>query len=409
MSRTPRMQPPLRPWRRPVPQAPGAGVVAAQSPAEWLGRCRDVLDIAWKLLPLWLVVPAAGIWLYLREAGWESLFLDSVVSWSGLGVLLAAGLLGCLLPTLLIVSPALVFFGGLRETLTARAARGARFAWSARLAWLTLLCWLATLAGLRHGSEAMDRWLPDAGVALYLLAGGAWCVAALMLAALPVRRHLEREWELPQGDFTRWLSGATGLALTVMAASLAPFLILVALLEPLASGVGPGFALVIVLALTFGLSFLPVLALLSAPANASRRGQMTAWTAVVFAVVVLIAGHYGSLVQWVLKPMGVYQTTPMLYLMARPEAAAAASAAGLPSASVRGAQAVRGYQRFALGGVMLLCQQARTPPGQARGAGCVALRRDDVIPYLQAPAVATPGIERPRSKRPRRMETELPG
>lgn len=114
---------------------------------------------------------------------------------------------------------------------------------------------------------------------------------------------------------------------------------------------------------------------------------MTAWTGFVFGVVVVLAGHYGSLVQWVLKPMGVYQATPMLYLMARPEAAAAASAAGLPSVSVKGAQAVRGCQRFALG-VMLLCQQVRTPPGQVRGAGCVALRRDDVIPYLQAPAVA---------------------
>ncbi len=408
MSRTPSMQPPLRPWPRPFRRTSAADAAAAPGLGGRLAICRDVLDIVWKLLPLWLVVPGLGIWLYLRDAGWESLFLDAVVSWSGLGVLLAAGVLGCLLPTLFIVSPALIFFGGLRDTLADRAARGARFSATARLAAMTMLGWLAVLAGARGRIDAIERWMPGAGIGGYLLAGGVLCLGGMLLAAVLARKPLRREWEA-QAGFGRWLACAAGLGAALMLTSLAPFLVLVALLEPLADALGFVFSLALVLALTFALSFLPVLALLSTPAQASRRGKMTVWTIVVFGVVVLLAGQYGSLVQWVLKPMGVYQTGTMMYLLAKPEAAAAASAAGLPPVSVKGAQAVRGYQRFALGGVLLLCQQARTPPGQARGAGCVALRRDDAIPYLQAPAVATPGIERPRAKRPRRMETGVSG
>lgn len=410
MSRAPRMQPPLRPWRRPLRPASVADAGASPWPlAQRLGVCRDALDVMWKLLPLWLVLPAVGIWLHLYDAGWESLFLDAVVSWSGLGVLLAAGFLGCLVTTLLIVSPALTFFSGMRRDLVARAAQGATFTISTRLAWLLVVCWLATLAGARYLADAAERWAPGAGVAAYLAAGVLLCLTALALAALLTRKRLVREWRVAGTGFTQVLAAALGLALSMMLTSLAPFMILVALLEPLAGETGSGFALLAVLGLTFALSFLPVLALLSSPANAGRSGKMTAWTMVVFLVVALLAGNYGSLVQWVLKPLGVYRTAPLHYLMIKPEAAAAASAAGLQLAPVRGAQAVRGYQRFALGGVLLLCQQASPLPGQARGAGCAALRRDDVIPYQQAAPAATPGVDRPKAKRPRRMDTLLPG
>ncbi|MBB1626138.1 hypothetical protein A9974_12925 [Achromobacter sp. UMC71] len=363
----------------------------------------------WKLLPLWLVLPAGGVWLHLYDAGWESLFLEAVVSWSGLGVLLAAGLLGCLVTTLLIVSPALTFFSGMRADMVARAARGARFTISTRLAWLTTGCWLAALAGVRYLADTAERWVPGAGVAACMAAGSALALAVLALAAVWTRKRLTREWRDDATGFWRVLGATLGLAGAMMVMSLAPFLILVALLEPLAGEMGSGFALLIVLGLTFGLSFLPVLALLSAPANAGKSGKMTAWTVVVFVVVALLAGNYGSLVQWVLKPMGVYRTAPQHYLMVKPEAAAAVSAAGLALMPVRGGQAVRAYQRFALGGVLLVCQRASPLPGQARGAGCAALRRDDVIPYQPAAPAATPGSDRPKAKRPRRMDTLLPG
>ncbi|WZB77013.1 hypothetical protein WJ972_17845 [Achromobacter insuavis] len=136
-----------------------------------------MLDIVWKLLPLWLVVPGLGIWLYLRDAGWESLFLDAVVSWSGLGVLLAAGVLGCLLPTLFIVSPALIFFGGLRDTLADRAARGAFLSDGPRGG--DDDAGLAGGAGRRARPDRRDRAL-DAGRRHrgYLLAGGVLCLGA---------------------------------------------------------------------------------------------------------------------------------------------------------------------------------------------------------------------------------------
>lgn len=410
MSRAPRIQPPVRPWRRPShPASVADGGGSGWTLAGRLGLCREALDVMWKLLPLWLVLPAGGVWLHLHDAGWESLFLEAVVSWSGLGVLLAAGLLGCLVTTLLIVSPALTFFSGMRADLVARAARGARFTISTRLAWLTMGCWLATLAGARYLADTAERWVPGDGVAACMAAGSALALAVLALAAVCTRKRLTREWRDDGTGFWRVLGATLGLAGAMMVMSLAPFLTLLALLKPLAGEAGSGFALLFVLGLTFGLSFLPVLALLSSPANAGKSGKMTAWTAVVFATVLLLAGNYGSLVQWVLKPLGVYRTAPQHYLMVKPEAAAAVSAAGLTLAPVRGGQAVRAYQRFALGGVLLLCQRAGPLPGQARGAGCAALRRDDVIPYLQAAPAATPGSDRPKAKRPRRMDTLLPG
>ncbi len=410
MSRAPCIQPPVRPWRRPPYPAPAAqGSGSGWDLARRLGLCREALDVMWKLLPLWLVLPAGGVWLHLHDAGWESLFLEAVVSWSGLGVLLAAGLLGCLATTLLIVSPALTFFSGMRADLVARAARGARFTLSTRLAWLTMGCWLAALAGVRYQADAAERWAPGTGAAAYLGTAIALCLAVLALAAVLTRKRLTREWRADGVGFWRVLGAALALAAVMLLMSLAPFVILVALLEPVASEAGAGFALLMVLGLTFGLSFLPVLALLSAPANAGKSGKMTAWTVVVFAVVLLLAGNYGSLVQWVLKPLGVYRTAPQHYLMVKPEAAAALGAAGLTLAPVRGGQAVRAYQRFALGGVLLLCQRAGPVAGQARGAGCAALRRDDVIPYQQPASAATPGSDRSKAKRPRRMDTRLAG
>jgi hypothetical protein len=374
-----------------------------------LGRFREALDVMWKLLPLWLVLPAGGVWLHLHGAGWESLFLDAVVSWSGLGVLLAAGLLGCLATTVLIVSPALMFFGGMRAHLVARVARGASFTISARLAWLTTGCWLATLAGARYLADTAERWAPGAGVAACMAAGSALALAALALAAVWTRKRLTREWRDDDTGFWRVLAATLGLAGAMMVMSLVPFLTLLALVKPLAGEAGSGFALLFVLALTFGLSFLPVLALLASPAHAGKSGKMKAWTAVVFATVLLLAGNYGSLAQWALKPLGVYRTAPQHYLLVKPEAAAAVSAAGLTLAPAWGGQAVRAYQRFALGGVLLLCQRAGPLPGQARGAGCAALRRDDVIPYQPAAPTVTPGVDRPRAKRPRRTDTLLPG
>ncbi|WP_251865789.1 hypothetical protein [Achromobacter sp. Marseille-Q4962] len=345
-------------------------------------------------LALSLALPALALWFHLFDAGWTSLYAQAVLSWQALGLVLVLGV-GLLVPMAVaaaVAAPAILFL--IFCAPAARKLSGRRLRASSALVMGLGVAWLALLAVLIVDRDETLGWR-------YPLLASA---AVLLLSAAACRRAVAREWGLSD----RAAFGMVALWGVVLAlASVPAMLVMFWLLQPLKlSSMWLPAILAILTVLAMGLA--PIFRMLGPARIEGGVASLLGSGAIVFTTIFWLLVMLGSYVPLVLKNAGIYDERPRHYLLRGADAAAAARAAGLAPDEVRGAAGVtvRGYQRFALGEVFLLC--ARPLAASSRdGSGCAALRREDVLPYLPAGATPRQGAGNLRKKRPRRMETEL--
>lgn len=370
---------------------------------ECLAIAKDSLDVALKVAPLVLVLPAMTLWGYLHKIGWSEIFIDSVGSVPGLVTLLACS---CLLFVLLILQFFLpsIFMGLSVEVF--RRAPGDRkqvAKVAERLHLLSAGVWVLIFAAVVIWVKEPDIWwvLGTTGAAAAVAAIYSWRHRRMLIA--DAARAI---WHETAGDIVRIsaLPAFSGFA------SAFPLLTLIWTFGSLRLTPGESNVAFLACCLVSPVGLFPGVAYMHSQLRDRTLGQtVLAASGVAVALGCAIVGsalYFGPVTSAVLALAGVYDSRPHVYQVLRPELSFAMRAAHLPVNEVRGTGGpgrqpvsfVGAYLRYNFGGVKLLCLERYNPdlvtqidvdaaskvgkrdPRLSAGDWCLPVKSDDLKP-----------------------------